>query len=417
MYAFKIKGGKKLQGTVTVKGAKNAVLPLMVAALLTSEPVTLHNVSYLADVRVLSDLLKSLGAEVTHDEESLTICAKKITNFTAYYDYVSKMRASFWVLGALMGRFSKASVSLPGGCTIGARPVDFYLTALEKMGAQITIDKGYIIADGKLHGADILFPWISVGATHNTILSAVLTPGKTTILNPAIEPEVIDLIDLLTKMGADIKWENAHLVITGVKKLKGASHTVIPDRIEAATLAVATALTKGKVFLKGARRDLFESVIEMLAPSNVKFTQDKKGLHVDATKAKFKPGKISTHEYPSFPTDMQSVFAPFFCLADGESSITENIFENRFMHIPELQRMGADISTLDNRSILIKPAPLTGAKVMCSDLRGGAALILAGLVAKGETLVQRIYHVDRGYYKLEEKLTSLGAHIERVWLE
>ena len=416
MYAFKITGGRPLNGTVPIKGAKNAILPLMAAALLTDEPVILHNISYLSDVITMSGLLASLGASVTHTPDTLVIQANQITTTTAAYEYVSKMRASFWVLGPLLTRFGETRVSLPGGCAIGARPVDLYIKALETMGANITIENGYVHARGPLHAADVFFPKISVGATHNTIMAAVLTPGTTIIHNPALEPEVIDLITLLQKMGADIRGIGTKtLTITGVSKLHGAIHTVVPDRIETATFAVAAAVTKGNIMMTGARLDLLEAVADTLRPSGIILTQTDQGLRVDATHAVLKSIPITTAEYPGFPTDAQSLLTTLLSLADGKALVTEHIFENRFMHVPELVRMGARIQAAGNQSVLITGVPeLSGAIVTASDLRGGVGLVLAALAARGESIVQRIYHIDRGYDHLEDKLTALGANIERI---
>lgn len=416
MYAFKITGGRPLNGTVPIKGAKNAILPLMAAALLTDEPVILHNISYLSDVITMSGLLASLGASVTHTPDTLVIQANQITTTTAAYEYVSKMRASFWVLGPLLARFGETRVSLPGGCAIGARPVDLYIKALETMGANITIENGYVHARGPLHAADVFFPKISVGATHNTIMAAVLTPGTTIIHNPALEPEVIDLITLLQKMGADIRGIGTKtLTITGVSKLHGAIHTVVPDRIETATFAVAAAVTKGNIMMTGARLDLLEAVADTLRPSGIILTQTDQGLRVDATHAVLKSIPITTAEYPGFPTDAQSLLTTLLSLADGKALVTEHIFENRFMHVPELVRMGARIQAAGNQSVLITGVPeLSGAIVTASDLRGGVGLVLAALAARGESIVQRIYHIDRGYDHLEDKLTALGANIERI---
>lgn len=416
MYAFKIKGQNVLNGTIEVKGAKNAVLPLMAAALLTDEQVCLKNIFYLADVRVMSNLLASLGMKITQHEDSVCLQADNINNLTASYDYVSKMRASFWVLGPLLGRFGKASVSLPGGCAIGARPVDLYLMALEKMGAAISIENGYVNAVGKLKGAEITFPKKSVGATHNTVMAAVLADGVTTIFNPALEPEVMDLIDALKKMGAKIDGAGTNkLTITGVKKLHGITHNVITDRIETASFAIAAAVTKGHIFIKGGRLDLIRPVADALQMSEVKLIQNMEGLEVDARNATLRATSITTAEYPGFPTDAQAPYTALLALANGESLVNEAIFENRFMHVPELDRMGAHIIVLPNDTIYIKGVEkLSGATVMSSDLRGGMALVIAALAAFGETIVKRIYHIDRGYYKLEERLKNLGADIERI---
>ncbi len=418
MEAFRIRGQKPLNGTVDIHGAKNAVLPIMTAALLTDEPVCLTNITYLSDVNMLSKLLESMGMRIQGTENTLTLQADNIHSTHADYDYVSKMRASFWVLGPLLARFNKAEVSLPGGCAIGTRPVDLYLNALREMGAKIKVENGYVKAEGPLHGAEIFFPKVSVGATHNTIMVAVLTPGTTIIHNPALEPEVMDLITILVKMGAKIEGIGTKkLIIHGVERLNGCTHEIIPDRIEMATFAVAAAMTKGKIFMKGAWLDLMNAVADVLRISGVRFEQNENGLLVDATQAQLVSTPITTCEYPGFPTDAQALLTSLLALAKGECLVEERIFENRFMHIPELQRMGANIKILTNHSILITGVNnLTGATVMSSDLRGGVGLVLAGLVAKGETLVTRIYHIDRGYYKLEDKLRSLGAEIERIKL-
>ena len=416
MYAFKIQGGQQLKGEVEINGAKNAILPIMIASLLTKEPLSLSNISYLSDVNTLSELLKSMGMKIKTKKSSITLTADKITNFHADYNFVSKMRASFWVLGPLLARFGEAEVSLPGGCAIGTRPVDLYLNALKEMGAEIKVENGYVCAKGPLHGANIFFQKVSVGATHNTIMAAVLTKGITTIHNPALEPEVMDLIDVLVKMGAKISGIGTKvLTIEGVDELHGASHEVVADRIEAATFAVAAAVTKGKIFLKGAKINLMDAVVDALRPSNVLFKEDKNGILVDATKCSLKATSLTTSEYPGFPTDAQAPLSMLLSLAPGMSLIEERIFENRFMHIPELKRMGANITVLNNNAILITGVKnLSGAQVMSSDLRGGVSLVLAALAAKGESIVKRIYHIDRGYYQLEKKLTKLGAKIKRI---
>ena len=418
MYAFKITGGISLNGTIEVKGAKNAVLPMMAAALLTDEPITLTNISYLSDVKIQSQLLESLGVKITHNEDSITLQADTVTNFRADYEFVSKMRASFWVLGPLVGRFGEAAVSLPGGCAIGARPSDIYFAALETMGATVDIENGYVIAKGPLHGADVSFRRISVGATHNTIMAAVLTPGVTTIYNAAREPEVVDLINLLNKMGAKIEGAGTNkITITGVEKLYGTTHSVVTDRIETASFAIAATLTKGNIFIKGGRQDLIEPIANILQMCDVKLTQTDEGLWADGQNAVLRPTTITTSEYPGFPTDVQSPMTTLLALADGTSYIEERIYENRFMHVPELNRMGARILVLPNDTIRIHGVNnLSGATVMSSDLRGGMALVLAALVAKGETIVKRIYHIERGYYKLEERLAALGAKIDRIHL-
>lgn len=419
MYAFKITGGTPLNGTIEVKGAKNAVLPMMAAALLTDEPITLENISYLSDVKIQSQLLESLGVKITHHENAITLQADNITNYRAAYEFVSKMRASFWVLGPLVGRFGQAAVSLPGGCAIGARPSDIYFAALESMGASVDIENGYVIAKGPLHEADVSFRRISVGATHNTIMAAVLTKGTTTIYNAAREPEVVDLINLLKKMGAKIEGAGTNkITITGVEKLHGATHSVVTDRIETASFAIAAALTKGNIFIKGGQQNLIEPIANVLQMCDVKLTQTDEGLWVNGQNTVLRPTTITTAEYPGFPTDAQSPITTLLALADGMSFIEERIYENRFMHVPELNRMGANIIVLPNDTICINGVnKLSGATVMSSDLRGGMALVLAALVANGTSIVKRIYHIERGYYKLEERLSALGAKIERIHLD
>ncbi len=419
MYAFKIKGGNQLTGSVSVKGAKNAILPIMAASLLTAEPLHLKNISFLSDVNTMNALLSSLGVCVKTNADELILTADHISSTKAAYDFVSKMRASFWVLGPLLARFQEATVSLPGGCAIGARPVDLYLMALTEMGADIRIENGYVIAKGPLHGAEIFFPKVSVGATHNTIMAAVLTAGTTIIHNPALEPEVMDLISVLKKMGAQIEGIGTKkLIIHGVSKLSGTTHSVIADRIETASFVIATAMTKGKIEINGGRQDLIGAVTDLLLPSQISFQQTDHSLIVDATNACLKSVPVITSEYPGFPTDAQALMTSFLSISTGDARVSEHIFENRFMHIPELQRMGAHIDIIDGHSVFIHGVPeLSGATVMASDLRGGVGLVLAGLVAKGETLVKRIYHIDRGYYHLEEKLTQLGADIRRVHLD
>lgn len=416
MYAFRVIGQKKLNGNIEILGAKNAVLPIMAAALLTKDPIRLTNVSYLSDVTILAQLLESMGMKISQGKNEITLQANNITSTHADYDYVSKMRASFWVLGPLLSRFGNAEVSLPGGCAIGTRPVDLYLMALKEMGADIRVENGYVKAIGPLHGAEIFFPKISVGATHNTIMAAVLTKGTTIIHNPALEPEIIDLISLLQKMGANIQGIGTKtLIINGVEQLNGCTHAIVPDRIETATFAVAAALTQGKIFMKGARLDLMSAIADILKKSNIHFEQQTDGLLVDAQKATLKATPIITCEYPGFPTDAQALLTSLLSLAKGESLVEERIFENRFMHIPELKRMGAHIKILNSHTVLIQGvSELSGATVMSSDLRGGVGLVLAALAAKGESIIQRIYHIDRGYYQLETKLQQLGADIQRI---
>lgn len=419
MYAFKIKGGKSLKGTIEIKGAKNATLPLLICSLLTKEKLTIHNVSQLSDIKVLIELLRGLGTDVQIKNDTVHLTTPKITNTNAPYELLSKMRAGFWVIGPLLGRMGKAHVSLPGGCALGARKLDIYFSALEAMGAKIKIDGGYVSASGTLHGAEIFPHRITVGGTITILMAAVLTKGTTIIHNAAMEPEVVDVEKMLVSMGAKIQGIGTNtLKVEGVNELHGTEWYPVPDRIETATFAIAAAMTKGNITLKGARLDLMNNTANILKNNGVVLTQLKDGVQINATKAKLKGQNFQTAEYPGLATDDQPCLTAMSCLSHGDSLITDAIFDNRFMHVPELQRMGADIEVINNQSVLVHGVKhLTGATVTASDLRGGAALILAGLVAQGETTVQRIYHVDRGYYKMEEKLAALGANITRIWQE
>lgn len=419
MYAFKIKGGKQLSGEVEIKGAKNALLPLMICTLLTDEPVILHNCSMLADVKTLMQLLESLGTKITVEGDTMILQTQNITSTIASYDFISKMRAGFWVLGPLLARMGESKVSLPGGCAIGARALDIYFSALTEMGAEIKTENGYIHAKGRLHGADITCWRVTVGGTHNTIMAACLTPGTTIIHNAALEPEVMDLINMLTQMGAKFEGVGTRtLIIHGVKKLSGVEFTPVPDRIETMTFIAAAAVTKSKIFLKGARADLLKAELDLLAPCGILIYQRGNGLEVDAINTHLKPTSVITGPYPEFATDNQSLFCTMLALAEGESIVYEKMHDNRFMHVPELNRMGANIRQIDNTHAMIQGVKeLSGSTVMASDLRGGAALVVAALAAKGETLLQRVYHIDRGYRRIEEKLQGLGADIERIWLD
>lgn len=419
MYAFKITGGKQLSGEVEIKAAKNAVLPLMICTLLTDEPIVLHNVSALADVKTLMQLLTSLGTEITMDGSTMTLQTKEIKTCVASYEYISKMRAGFWVLGPLLTRLGKAEVSLPGGCAIGGRLLDIYQTALIAMGATIDTDHGYIKASGHLHGAEVSCWRVTVGGTHNTIMAASLAQGTTVIHNAALEPEVMDLIQMLTQMGAKFEGVGTRtLTIHGVEKLHGTEYTPVPDRIETMTFMAAAALTKSQLFLKNARVDLMESALPPFLMSQVKVEQQPLGVMVDARAAHLMATHLTTGPYPEFPTDDQPLLCAMMTLAKGESFINETMHDNRFMYVPELGRMGANIRLLDNTHALISGVDsLKGATVMASDLRGGAALVVAALAASGLTTIQRVYHIDRGYYHLEEKLQKVGAVIERVWLD
>ena len=420
MDIFCIQGGKTLQGAVEISGSKNASLPLMCCSLLTDQLVTLTNVPNLRDVQTLSELLMQHGVQVKHDVSAhqLILQAKEITSTTAPYDIVKKMRASYYVLGPLLARQGEVHLSLPGGCVIGARPMDLHLMAIEKLGAVVHLEKGYVFAQapaGGLKGAKILFPKVSVGATIQAVMAAVLAKGTTVIENAAREPDVDDVANLLNKMGAQISGiGTATLVIEGVSSLKGATHQVMTDRIEAPTYAIAAAITHGRVELIHADLATAEASFEKLHDVGVMVSATEKGILIDAQKAEIKGLDIETEPYPGFPTDVQAQFMALMSLASGTSVISETIFENRFMHVSELQRLGADISIRDHSTAIVRGVKeLTGAEVMASDLRAGASLILAGLAAKGETIVQRIYHIDRGYENLETKLQGLGADIRR----
>ena len=416
MYEFQIKGGTCLQGSIDIKGAKNAVLPLMICTLLTSEPIVLHNISMLSDVHVLIEVLKRLGSVITVEGDKMTLQTKTITSTEAPYELLSKMRAAFWVLGPLLAREQKAYVSLPGGCTLG-RKLDIYFDSLQTMGAKVEIEHGYVAASGQLHGAELFPRRITVGGTMTMLMAAVLTLGVTVIHNAAMEPEVSDVIDLLLKMGAKIEGRGTHVLrIEGVESLHGAEHIPVPDRIETGTFICGTAMTHGTVMLRGARLDLMEQFVHVLRQNEVVLEQRPEGIWVDAKNASLRGQDITMTEYPGVATDDQPCLVALSSIAQGDCLITDTVYDNRFMHVPELIRMGAKIDTINSQSVRIHGVDkLSGAIVTASDLRGGAALVLAGLVADGETCVQRVYHIDRGYHQLEEKLNALGARVERIW--
>ncbi len=426
MDKIKVIGGKKLEGKIYISGAKNAALPLMTAALLTDEPVTLTNMPILSDINSLCVLLEQHGSKIevkdeildNHETKTYTFTTKKIKTTKAPYEIVRKMRASYYVLGPLLAREGKVELSLPGGCAIGARPMDLHLSALEKMGAKIEIKKGYVHAKvrKRLKGAHIIFPKVTVGGTCNLLMAATLAKGTTKIENAAKEPEVNDLANLLISMGAKIYGIGTSiLTIEGVDKLHGANHKVVPDRIEAGSYAMAAAITRGKIELINAcPRDL-ATPISLLRDIGVKIEETKRGFIIDANKCKIIGKDVMTEPFPGFPTDLQAQFTALMTTADGASLITETIFENRFMHVPELLRMGADINIHGHGSAIVRGVKkLSGAEVMATDLRASFALILAGLVADGTTIVNRVYHLDRGYEKLEEKLAAVGANIKRI---
>jgi UDP-N-acetylglucosamine 1-carboxyvinyltransferase len=426
MDKIQIYGGKPLSGTIVIGGSKNASLPVMCASLLTDEPLILGNVPHLADITTMANLLSQHGVEVSlegHDDNEghigrvLSLHAKDINNTKAPYDLVRKMRASVLVLGPLLARAGEAEVSLPGGCAIGTRPVDLHLNGLRQLGANISVDGGYIYASARkgLFGSRIIFPKVSVGATENLILASVLAEGKTVLQNAAKEPEINDLINCLNAMGAKIEGiGTSALTINGVDKLHGTRHAIMPDRIEAGTYAIAAAITGGKINLSGARLNDITTAVDSLRLAGINIQRSPNGILVDRSNSELKSINIETAPYPGFPTDLQAQFISLMSVANGTSIVTETIFENRFMHVPELQRMGADI-TVDGGSAIVRGIrKLTGAPVMASDLRASASLVLAGLIAEGKTTVRRIYHLDRGYERLEEKLASVGAEIIRL---
>ena len=418
MDRIRIRGGKPLSGSISVSGAKNAVLALMPAALLANSPLHLQNVPNLADVATMTALLQHLGMDVVHDKAARTLALTgPATGNEAPYDIVRKMRASVLVLGPLLARHGVARVSLPGGCAIGTRPVDLHLKGLEAMGATITVEGGYIEArapSGGLRGARIIFPVISVGATENLLMAATLADGETELVNAAREPEIEDLALCLMRMGARIEGIGTdRLRVTGVASLTGATHPVVMDRIEAGTYACAAAITGGEVFLQGARLDHLGAVARVLREAGVGVNEEPAGLRI-ARMNGLHGVDVVTEPFPGFATDMQAQFMALMCVAQGASMVTETIFENRFMHVPELARMGARINVHGASAIVRGVQKLSGAPVMATDLRASVSLVLAGLAAQGETVVNRVYHLDRGYERLEEKLAAVGADIERL---
>jgi UDP-N-acetylglucosamine 1-carboxyvinyltransferase len=418
MDRIRIRGGRPLNGTIPISGAKNAALPLMAAALLSDGPLTLQNAPDLADIATMRALLTQHGLIVEHDRAGRRlILLGTATNLEAPYDIVRKMRASVLVLGPLVARFGQAKVSLPGGCAIGTRPVDLHLKGLELMGATIALDSGYIEARapaGGLRGARIIFPTVSVGATENLLMAATLAEGTTELVNAAREPEIGDLAMCLMRMGARIEGIGTdRLVIEGVKTLTAATHPIIPDRIEAGTFACAAAITGGTVLLEGARMQDLGAVARILRDAGVDVAERHDGLQVARLNG-LHGTDVMTEPFPGFATDMQAQFMALMCVADGAAMITETIFENRFMHVPELMRMGARIK-YHGQSAIVRGVPkLSGAPVMATDLRASVSLVLAGLAAQGETIVNRVYHLDRGYEAVERKLAAVGADIERV---
>ena len=427
MDQIRIRGGNALNGVIPISGAKNASLPLMIASLLTDDTLTLENVPHLADVESLIRILSNHGvdysvtgrrqAEASDYARTVHFTARNIVDITAPYELVSKMRASFWVIGPLLARMGEARVSLPGGCAIGTRPVDLFIDSLEALGADIEIENGYVHAKAKngLIGARYRFPKVSVGATHVALMAASLAKGDTIIENPAREPEVVNLADCLNAMGAKIEGAGTDEIrITGVTSLSGARHRVIPDRIETGTYAMAVGMTGGDVVLKGARADLLESALDALREAGIEITDTEEGVRVYRNGNGLMPVNVRTDPYPGFPTDLQAQLMGLMTMANGTSHITETIFENRFMHVQELARLGADIS-LDGQTATIHGVPvLKGAPVMATDLRASVSLVIAGLAAQGETTVNRVYHLDRGFERLEAKLQACGADIDRI---
>ena len=426
MDKIKIVGGNTLNGKIIISGAKNAALPLICASLLTADEVTLKNVPSLSDITFLNSLLQFMGLKVEKKDDIYNGCttttytykADEIKEFVAPYDFVRKMRASYYVLGPLLARFKHVEFSLPGGCAIGARPIDIHLSSLEQMGANIEIKNGYVIADAPdgLKGAHIIFSKASVGATCNILMAATLAQGTTKIENAAKEPEITDLIDLLNKMGAKISGRGTSiLTIEGVKELNGAVHAVVADRIEAGSYAIAAAITKGRIELINANHEHLQQPLRVLEKMGVGVEILDNSIIVDGSNRKIIGEDVYTDYYPGFPTDLQAQFMALMTVAEGASLVTESIWENRFMHVPELCRMGANINIHGRASAIVRGVEkLSGAPVMATDLRASFALILAGLVAEGETIVNRVYHLDRGYEKLEEKLKAVGANIERI---
>ncbi len=415
MDKFVINGGRKLSGTVEVSGAKNASLALMPACLLTRGISSLLNTPELNDVYTMMKLLTFLGAEISFEKHVLKINTEKITSYEAPYEHVKKMRASVYVLGPLLARYGSAKVSLPGGCAWGPRPINLHLEALEKMGADIELDSGYILAKSrKLNGAKINFDISSVGATGNTLMAAVLAKGSTVINNAAMEPEITNLAEFLVKMGARISGIGTSAIeIEGVDELSPVSMETIPDRIEAGTLLVAGAITGGSITLRNIQPKYLQAVISKLEDSGCKLAPDGSSISLTGTDI-IQPVNVSTSIFPGYPTDMQAQWIAYMSLSKGVSTITDTIYLDRFKHVPELLRLGANISVSENSAVVLGVKQLDGAKVMSTDLRASASLVLAGLAARGTTEVLRVYHLDRGYQRIEEKLKSLGADIERI---
>ena len=427
MDRIRIVGGNPLQGTIQISGAKNATLPLMIASLLTEQTLVLENVPRLADVNQLQRILGNHGVDImvsgkrpgesAYDGQTMHISAARIVDTTAPYELVSKMRASFWIIGPLVARMGEARVSMPGGCAIGTRPVDLLIMALRQLGAQVDVDGGYVVARAPngLRGGEIVFPKVTVGGTHTALMAAALADGTTVIDNAAREPEIVDVADCLNKMGARIHGAgSSRIVIDGVSKLNGARHRVLPDRIETGTYAMAVAMTGGDLLLEGARPELLQSALDVLGQAGISISATNEGIRVKRNGAGLSPVEVTTAPFPGFPTDLQAQLMALMTRAKGTSHITETIFENRFMHVQELARLGAQIHLQGDRATIEGVQKLKGAPVMATDLRASVSLVIAALAAEGETMVNRVYHLDRGFERLEDKLVACGATIARI---
>ena len=422
-----ITGGRPLNGTIPISGAKNATLPLMIASLLTDEPLILDNVPRLADVVQLQRILGNHGVDITlkgkragdghYQGQTMQLSAARIVDTTAPYELVSKMRASFWVIAPLVARMGEARVSMPGGCAIGTRPVDLLIMAISRLGAAIEVESGYVVAraPGGLRGAEIVFPKVTVGGTHTALMAAALANGTSVIENAAREPEIVDVADCLNKMGAKISGAGtSRIIVDGVARLSGARHSVLPDRIETGTYAMAVAMAGGDVLLDGAKPELLQSALDLLGQAGVEISATNRGIRVKRNGARVAPVEITTAPFPGFPTDLQAQLMALMTRASGTSHITETIFENRFMHVQELARLGARIK-LDGQVATVEGVErLRGAPVMATDLRASVSLVIAALAAEGETTVNRVYHLDRGFERLEDKLSACGAGIARL---
>ena len=417
MERLRIIGGNLLKGSLNCSGSKNAALPMLAASILSDHPITFQNLPYLQDITTMFELLGSMGAEITLDESmDFQVDASNLIDVEARYELVKTMRASILVLGALIAKYGKAKIALPGGCAIGSRPVNFHLNALKKLGAEIELKDGYILAKArKLKGADIVMEGVTVTGTENIMMAATLAEGTTNIRNVAKEPEIVDLADFLNSMGAKVYGAGTDLIsIEGVRTLNQSQHFIPADRIEAGTYLVAAALSRGEIEIKKAQPERMANILESLRQCgfNVRVSDD--SIHLKSDIENIIPIDITTAPYPGFPTDMQAQFTVLNSLAAGSSVVTENVFENRFMHVQELNRMGCDITVKGANAFIKGVKQISGAEVMATDLRASASLILAGLCAQGETIVDRIYHIDRGYERIEEKLSYLGANIERL---